>query len=147
MQRDWDAELIEDRSFKIGGELFEWIYPHWEIGARLFDDNLEPAKKNGDGDASEGGFYFQADTQLAIDRIPLFLNPKNDAKARFKRLAARKEDAVPRHQFVQLYRWLVQVTGGLPTDPPSSTPSDGGAGNAGADSSDALSSTEETSPA
>ena len=38
-----------------------------------------------------------ADTKLAIERIPMFLNPKNDAHKRFKALAARKTDAVPRY--------------------------------------------------
>ena len=38
MIRNWDEELVEDREFRIGGELFEWMYPHWEVGAKLFDD-------------------------------------------------------------------------------------------------------------
>jgi hypothetical protein len=123
--RKFSEELLEDREFEIGGELFEWVYPHWEIGGKIFDDDLTPEPTNGDG---EQAFSFVADTKLAIDRIPMFLNPKNDSHKRFKTLAARKTDAVPRFQFVQLYRWLVQVTGGLPTTPPSSTPSDDGAG-------------------
>ena len=42
--RDWDDELVSERerTFKIGGELFEWIYPHWEIGAKIFDESLSP---------------------------------------------------------------------------------------------------------
>ena len=122
MSRNWDEELVGDREFRIGGELFEWIYPHWEVGARIFDDDLTPAE-NGDGPQQ---FSFVADTRLAIERIPMFLNPKNDSHKRFKALAARKTDAVPRFQFVQLYRWLVQVTGGLPTTPPSEPVSGGG---------------------
>jgi hypothetical protein len=126
--RRWSDELAEDREFEIGGELFEWIYPHWEIGAKLFDDDMTPAEKNGDG---EQQFSFVADTKLALDRIPLFLNPKNDSHKRFKALAARKTEAVPRYQFVQLYRWLVQVTGGLPTTPPSGSAPGGGENDAG----------------
>jgi hypothetical protein len=123
MLRNWDEELVEDREFRIGGELFEFIYPHWEAGAKLFDEDMQPVSTNGDG---EQQFSFVADTKLAIDRIPMFLNPKNDSHKRFKALVARKTDAVPRYQFVQLYRWLVQVTGGLPTSPPSDSASGGG---------------------
>ncbi len=121
--RKWSEELVEDREFEIGGELFEWIYPHWEVGAKLFDDDLTPAEQNGDGKQQ---FSFVDDTKLAIERMPMFLNPKNDAHKRWKALAARKTDPVPRFQFVALYRWLVQVTGGLPTSPSSdSAPGDG----------------------
>lgn len=141
--RRWSQELIEDREFELGGELFEWIYPHWEVGAKIFDDDLDPADSNGSGEPQQ--FSFVTDTKLALERIPLFLNPKNDALKRFKALAARKEDAVPRYQWVQVYRWLVQVTGGLPTIPPSSEGSDGGAGETGTGSSDVSPSTEATS--
>ena len=139
--RKWSDELVQDREFEVGGELFEWIYPHWEIGAKLFDDDLTPEESNGD----QPQFSFVADTKLAIDRIPMFLNPKNDSHKRFKALAARKVDAVPRFQFAQLYRLLVQVTSNLPTTPPSSPLSDDGDGTTGAESSDVSPSTEETS--
>lgn len=144
--RDWDEELVAEnqRTFKVGGELFEWVYPHWEAGAKLFDDDLNPADTNG-GEPQQ--FSFVADTKMAIDRIPMFLNPKNDAVKRFKALAARKTDPVPRFQFVQLYRWLVQVTGGLPTTAPSSEGSADGAGGTDTGSSDVSSSTEATSNA
>jgi hypothetical protein len=142
MKRNFDEELVEDREFRIGGELFEFIYPHWEIGAKLFDDDLTPAESNGDGQQE---FSFVADTKLAIERIPMFLNPKNDAVKRFKTLAARKTDAVPRYQFVQLYRWLVQVTGGLPTTAPSSEGSADGAGGTDTGSSGESPSTAATS--
>ena len=144
MIRNWDEELVEDREFRIGGELFEFVYPHWEAGAKLFDADLTPAEANGSG---EQQFSFVADTQLALERIPMFLNPKNDAIKRFKALAARKTDAVPRYQFVQLYQWLVQVTGGLPTTPPSSPLSGDGAGTTEPVSSAVSSSTEATSTA
>lgn len=144
--RDWDEELVpdNDRTFKIGGELFEWVYPHWEVGAKLFDDDLDPAESNG---SEPQQFSFVSDTKLAIERIPMFLNPKNESVKRFKALAARKTDAVPRYQFVQLYRWLVQVTGGLPTTAPSSEGSDGGDGETAPVSSDASPSQEATSTA
>jgi hypothetical protein len=144
MLRNFDDELVEDREIRIGGEVFEFIYPHWEVGAKIFDEELTPApSENGEPEA----FSWVADTQKAIERIPMFLNPKNDSHKRFKALAARKDDAVPRFQFAQLYRLLVQVTSNLPTTPPSSPLSDDGAGATEAGSADVSPSTEETSPA
>lgn len=146
MLRDFDAELVEDREIRIGGEVFEFVYPHWEVGAKIFDDELTPAQTNGSGEPEV--FSWVADTKMAIDRIPMFLNPKNDSHKRFKALAARKGvDAVPRFQFAQLYRLLVQVTSNLPTSPPSSEPSDVGDGQTEPGSSDVSSSTEDQSTA
>ena len=122
MQREFSKELAEDRQFEIGGELFEFRYPHWEETAGLFDEEVKPlteADQNGD-------FSFKADTEVAIKRIPIFLDPANDAHKRFGVLIKRKADPVPRHQIVQLYRWLLQVTSGLPTNPPSDSGSGGG---------------------
>ena len=122
MQREFSKELAEDRQFEIGGELFEFRYPHWEETAGLFDEEVKPlteADQNGD-------FSFKADTEVAINRIPIFLDTKNESHKRFKALVARKVDPVPRHQIVQLYRWLLQVTSGLPTNPPSGSESGGG---------------------
>lgn len=141
--RKFSDELIQDREFEIGGELFEWIYPHWEVGAKIFDGDLEPAK-NGDGE--DIGFWLK-DAKFAVERVPMFLHPKNDSHKRWKALCARKTDAVPRHQIAQLYTWLVQVTGNLPTTPPSSEPSADGAGETEAVSSAVSPSTEETSTA
>jgi hypothetical protein len=139
--RKFSDELIEDREFEIGGELFEWIYPHWSVGANIFDEELTPAETNGDTPA----FSWVTDTEKAIERIPTFLNPKNESAKRWKALVARKTDAVPRHQIAGLYRWLVQVTSNLPTTPPS-TPDVGG-GDSETGSSDVSPSTEETSKA
>lgn len=142
MQRDWDAELIEDREFRIGGEIFEWIYPHWEAGSKLFNEELMPRpSENGEPAA----FDWIENTRKAVDGVPMFLNPKNDSLKRWKALCARKTDAVPRFQISQLYNWLVAVTGNLPTTPPSSTQSDGGDGSTDTGSSDVSSSTEATS--
>ena len=140
MLRDFDQELVEDREIRIGGEVFEFIYPHWEVGAKIFDEELTPVPAT---NGEPAAFSWKADTQLAIDRIPMFLNPKNESHKRFKALAARKTDAVPRYQFAQLYRLLVQVTSNLPTTPPSEPESGGGETDTG--SSDASSSPEETS--
>ena len=32
--RRFSEELVEDREFEIGGELFKWRYPYWEEFAR-----------------------------------------------------------------------------------------------------------------
>lgn len=143
MLRNFDEELVEDREFRIGGELFEFIYPHWTVGAKQMNEsfNLEPSE-NGDEPKK---FSWVDDTEFAIERIPLYLNPKNDAHKRFKALIARKTDAVPRHQLVLLYKWLVEVTNALPTTPPSE-PLPGG-GDSDTSSSDESSSKEATSTA
>ncbi len=141
MLRNWDEELVEDREFRIGGELFEFIYPHWEVGAKIFDEELTPAEQNGDAPTQ---FSWVENTQKAVDGVPMFLNPKNDALKRWKALCARKTDAVPRHQLSQLYNWLVQITGNLPTTPPSSPLSDDGDGETDTGSSAESSSTEAT---
>ena len=111
--RDFDSELVEDRSIKIGGQVFHWRYPHWKDGAELFDREMsevsEAAEQN--GDAKE--FSFVADTE-------------NDAHKRWKDLVARKTDPVPRHQIAQLYRYLVEVTSGFPTTQPSGSGSGDG---------------------
>lgn len=119
MQREFSKELAEDRDFEIGGELFKFRYPHWEETASIWDQDDPIPGENGD-------FSFKADTELAIKRIPIFLDPGNDSHKRFKAMVTRKNDPVPRHQFVQLYRWLFQVTSGLPTNPPSDSDSGGG---------------------
>jgi hypothetical protein len=120
--RDFDSELPEDRSIKIGGQVFHWRYPHWRDGALLFDQEMtevQEAAKGADqnGDAKE--FSFVADTETAIKRVPMFLENENDAQKRWKDLVARKTDPVPRHQIAQLYRYLVEVTSGFPTTQPS----------------------------
>ena len=141
MLRRWSDELIEDREFELGGELFTVAYPYWEQTAEIWDEDTTPSE-NGDG-----VFSFKADTELAIKRIPLFLDPANDSHERFKRLSERKTDPVPRHQFVQVYRWLFEITAGVPTRPPSE--SDSGGGSSDTPSEEELSSQEdapETSP-
>ena len=140
--RKWSEELQQDREFEIGGELFEWIYPHWEVGAKLFNEELTPVASTNGGEPV--AFDWVENTKKAVDGVPMFLNPKNDSHKRWKALCARKVDAVPRHQISQLYNWLVQVTGNLPTTPPSSTGSDAGDGETEAVSSDVSPSTEAT---
>ena len=135
MLRKFSDELVQDREFEIGGELFRFRYPHWEEGAALFDEEATPE--------GNGKFSFRADTEYAIKRIPTFLDPANDSHKRFTALVARKVDPVPRQQLVQLYLWLSQVTAGLPTTLPTAPEAGGGETDTG--SSDASSSPEVTS--
>ena len=139
--RKFSEELVKDREFEIGGELFKWRYPYWEEFADQLDKDIAAvnAPQNG-GEAVPD--TVRSGYESFIERIPMFLNPKNDAHKRFKALANRKVDAVPRYQFAQLYRLLVQVTSNLPTTPPSAPEAGGGDNDTG--SSDASSSTEET---
>ena len=125
MQREFSKELAEDRDFEIGGELFKFRYPHWEQAAELWDES-SPIEETGEDGEKNGSFSFRADTEFAIERIPIFLDPVNDSHTRFKALLARENDPVPRHQLVQLYRWLFQMASGLPTQPPSDSGSGGG---------------------
>lgn len=128
MQREFSKELAEDRDFEIGKEVFTWRYPHWKEMAQLFDDRNRVAVTNGDGDGEEEerAFSYVADAEMAIRTIPMFLEGGAPTKKRWDALANRKENAVPRHQIVQLYRWLIQVTSELPTSPPSDLESGGG---------------------
>lgn len=117
MRRQFSKELDEDRDFEIGGEVFAFRYPHWEEGAAIFDTDLT---QNGDG------FSWKADTEAAIKQIPIFLDPANDSHKRFQALVKRKADPIPRQQIVELHQWLVRVTSGLPTEPPSALEAGGG---------------------
>lgn len=120
MRREFSKELEEDRQFEIGKEIFTFRYPHWEETASLYDQDLEEIKD------SNGAFSFKEDTETAIERVKIFLEDVNEKK-RWDALVKRKTDPVPRHQIVQCYRWLVEVTSGRPTTAPSdSEQSDGG---------------------
>jgi len=131
--RDFDSELEQDRSIKIGGQVFHWRYPHWKDGALLFDEEMSQVQESSqNGETQE--FSFVADTETAIKRVPMFLDTENDAHKRWKDLVARKTDPVPRHQIAQLYRYFVEVTSGFPTTQPS--------GSGSGDGSSADSSTE-----
>lgn len=125
MRRSFSKELEEDREFEIGGEVFEFVYPHWKDGALLFDNEME-AVAEGVEQNGNATFSFVADTETAIEKVPMFLAPKNDAKKRWTALVNRKTDPVPRHQIAQLYRWLVEVTSGFPTTQPSESSSGDG---------------------
>lgn len=125
MQREFSKELAEDRDFEIGKEVFTWRYPHWREMAQLFDDRSRVAV-NGDSDEEEQAFSYVADIEMAIKQIPMFLEGGAATKKRWETLVARKDNAVPRHQIAQLYRWLIQVTSQVPTSPPSDLVPGGG---------------------
>ena len=134
MQREFSKELEQDRDFEFGGEVFTWAYPHWEEAAKIFDENLRRVEalaresKNGSevDEKEEPTFSWHGDTQFAIDRVPIFLDPKNDSHKRWKALVKRKSNPVPRHQIVELYRWLVDVSSNRPFVQPQSLPPSGG---------------------
>ena len=42
MQREFSKELVEDREFEIGGEVFRFRYPLAHETSKLWDENLEP---------------------------------------------------------------------------------------------------------
>lgn len=138
MQREFSKELVEDRTFEIGGEVYTWRYPQWEETAALYDEDfaeLQDADGNGTGE-----FTFREDTSKTIERIKIFLEPAD--RQRWDKAVKRKANPIPHHQIIDCYKWLVRVTSGRPTQQPSdSLP---GAGETGASSSDASSSPEAT---
>ena len=101
MLREFSKELVEDRQFEIGGELFEWRYPYWEDFASRRDADAaviaEAAKPKKNGEADD--LTFKDLYQDFIDRIEPFLDPKNDGIKRWRSLAKRKVDPVPAYQF------------------------------------------------
>lgn len=123
--RKFSDELVEDREFEIGGELFKWRYPYWEEFADQLDKDIASvnAQSNG-GDPVQD--TVRAGYESFIDRIPMFLDPENDSHKRWRALAKRKTSPVPHYMFRELYEWLLEVTSGRPTEPPS--PSENGPG-------------------
>jgi hypothetical protein len=114
MLREFSKELVEDRQFEIGGELFEWRYPYWEDFADRRDQDaqiVQQADGNGDSEMSFKDLY-----KDFIDRIEPFIDPKNDAIKRWRALSKRKVDPVPAYQFTELYMWLLEVTSARPTE-------------------------------
>ena len=128
--RKFSDELVEDREFEIGGELFKWRYPYWEeYAARREEDARTVAKANEpkkDGEDDEDEITFNELYADFIKRIETFIDPENDAVNRWRRLAKRKIDPVPAYQFTELYFWLLEVTSSRPTEQPS--PSENGQG-------------------
>jgi hypothetical protein len=122
MLREFSKELVEDRQFEIGGELFEWRYPFWEDFA---DARERDAAVLRDPEAN-ADITFKDMYKDFIDRIEPYIDPKNDSIKRWRTLAKRKTDPVPAYQYTELYMWLLEVTSARPTELPS--PSENGQG-------------------
>jgi len=110
--REFSKELVEDRQFEIGGELFEWRYPYWEDFADRRDQDAAVVQNP----ESTSELSFKDLYKDFIERIEPFLDPKNDSLKRWKALAKRKVDPVPAYQFTELYMWLLEVTSARPTE-------------------------------
>jgi hypothetical protein len=118
--RQFEKELVEDRQFTIGGELFEWRYPFWEDFAARRDQDAaiitkEP-EKNEDGTDKVDETTFKDLYKDFIDRIEPFIDPKHEGIKRWRALSKRKEDPVPAYQYTELYMWLLEVTSARPTE-------------------------------
>jgi hypothetical protein len=99
--------------------------------ADILNNTLKPLQTSNGDTENEGVFEFdyKVDTQYAIDRLPLFIEPNYPTQGmhtKLRKIIEDKRNPVPRHQIVQLYRWLVQETGALPTKPPSDSEPGGG---------------------
>jgi len=112
MLREFSKELVEDRQFEIGGELFEWRYPYWEDFADRRDQDAAVVQNP----ESTSELSFKDLYKDFIERIEPFLDPKNDSIKRWKALAKRKVDPVPAYQYTELYMWLLEVTSARPTE-------------------------------
>jgi hypothetical protein len=142
MQKDFDSEVAEDRTFKMGGEVFTYRIFHWTETVDMLDTKLDESLVINE----DGSYSFRADTEWCLKEIPKFLDGPEEVK-KFKSVIARKTDPVPRHQIAELYGFLRQKVQGLPTTPPSPTPSAGGGGTNGAESVAESPSTAATSKA
>ena len=118
MQREFSKELAEDRQFEIGGELFEWPLSPLGGGGGVWDeeviaDEVDGGRADGAGVLLPGRHRVRDQAHPALPRTPERLSQAlQDA-------GSSQDRSRPRHQIVQLYRWLLQVTSGLPTKPPS----------------------------
>jgi hypothetical protein len=106
--------LEADREFEFGGELFKYQYVHWSVLTGIVDG----ASTNGkEPTATEN-------VQEIVDSIPKFIEPDGDE--RIRTLLTDPGRPVPIGQVNALYEWLLEVTSGRPTQPPS--PSEPGPG-------------------
>ena len=113
MKKFSDA-LEQDREFEFGGELFKYRYVHWSILTEIVDGSNSNGKEP---TATEN-------VQEIVDSIPKFIEPDGDK--RIHEMLSSKDKPVPIGQVNALYEWLLEVTSGRPTVPPS--PSEVGRG-------------------
>jgi hypothetical protein len=135
--KEFSKELVTDRKFEIGGVVLEWRYPYWEELALIFDEDMKSFRNGGQepGDVSTKDALEQT-----VDRVNLFLT--EDSRDRWVEVAHRKDDPVPLFQISEVYRWLLEVSSGRPTQSPSD--SDPGAGTNDQSSAEGSPSTEAT---
>jgi hypothetical protein len=108
----------QDRSFEIGGEVFRWHYPGWLAVAEIQDEDsavLDALEKDPDSTLRSN---VEAMRNL-IGRIEVFLDPDGDNRDRWRALSGKDSNAIPHGQYILLYRWLLEVTSGRPTEAPS----------------------------
>lgn len=116
MLREFSKELVEDRQFEIGGELFEWRYPFWEDFADRRDQDVTVVRGATEASGEAKELTFKELYKDFIDRCEPFIDPKNDSIKRWRALAKRKVDPVPAYQYSELYTWLLEVTSARPTE-------------------------------
>jgi hypothetical protein len=122
----------EDRKFELGSEVFEWVTPYWEDLAALYDEDvaatqaaLADALSDEAAEKTNGSAPTTRDNVKQTQaRIKLFL-PVED-RARFDKLTMRKEDPVGLHLWGEVFKWLLEVATGRPTQPPSASEPGGG---------------------
>jgi len=101
--------LEQDREFEFGGELFKFQYVHWTVLTAIVD---------GTGDNGREPTATQ-NVQEIVDSIPKFIDPENEGDKRMHALLSSTDKPVPIGQVNALYEWLLEVTSGRPTVPPS----------------------------
>lgn len=139
--KEFSALIPEDRKFEVGGEVFEWVTPYWEVLARIFDEDLGEAmqalaeevapdgEKATEASGANGQVTDSRDNVLKTQqRIAVFIAEKD--QARWWALCERKEDPVPMFIYPEVFRWLMEVATGRPTQPPSDSEPGGGNGEA-----------------
>jgi hypothetical protein len=112
--KKFSEALEQDREFEFGGELFKYQYVHWSVLTAIVDGSGSNGKELS---ATEN-------VQEIVDSIPKFIEPDGDE--RIRKLLSSTESPVPIGQVNALYEWLLEVTSGRPTVPPS--PSEAGRG-------------------
>jgi hypothetical protein len=134
--KEFSKELVTDRKFEIGGVVLEWRYPYWEELASIFDDDLASLRNGGE----VGDVTTKKALEDTVERVGLFLT--EDSRDRWLEVARRKDDPVPLFQISDLYRWLLEISSGRPTQSPSDL--EPGAGTSDQSSPAASPSTEAT---
>lgn len=118
--KEFSSQLESDKKFEIGGQVLEWRYPYWEELAAIFDEDLASVRNGGE----PGDVTTTQALKDTVERIGLFL--ENGSREKWAEIAHRKEDPIPLFQISALYRWLLEVTSGRPTVPPSDSEPGGG---------------------